>query len=254
MFLGIFWLAWMPKNAKTIVWAKLKRQDVFIAASDSGKLPFLRGNTEGPGIFRSHDGKTISFIPRGSEAWINKTFHYDKIGFFLGYVGKAISGSFETFAVFSAHEMLQERKNEINRKFEGLRKKYKGKTELEMQDIYRDYLKTDPEGRQLFEAFLNAKANITSKKKRKGKDGKTKIRSNLKRLSAILLDPRVIQNYFTNSVQPSQADHLIRVAYDMGFKDGSNPMAKMAKYLIVLLIIIIPVALIALLLLGSGAA
>lgn len=253
MFIMLVWLAWIPKNAKTIVWAKLKRQDVFIAASDSGKLPFLRGNTEGPGIFRSHDGTVVNFIPRGSESWINKTFHYDKIGFLVGYIGKAISGSFETNAVLAAHELLQEHKNNINKKLKRLRKKNPGKTESEMQAVFRDFLKNNPEGVLMLNKLKEARANITKLKRVQKKNSKKpRVHKKINRLVAILLDPRIIQNYFTNTVQPSQANHLIAVAYNMGYRDGSNPMAKFGKIILIALIIIIPVAIILLLLIMGG--
>jgi hypothetical protein len=253
MFMAIFWLAYVPKNAKTILWAKIHRQDVLIGASDSGKLPFMRGHTEGPGVFRSHDGFVIDFIPRGSEAWINKTFHADKIGYLLAYVGKAVAGSFETVAVLTAHELLQEHKNKINDRLAKLRKANKGKSELEMQTVFRDFLKNNPEGKLLLEQLKAAQANVTFKQ-HKNDNGKKKVRKVMQRLTAILLDPRIIQSYFTNTVQPSQARHVHDVGYRQGYRDGNNPMAKFTKVFLVLLIVIIPIAIIALLLLGGGTA
>ena len=36
IFYGLWWWVYFPKNAKTIYWAKVFRQDVYVAASDSG--------------------------------------------------------------------------------------------------------------------------------------------------------------------------------------------------------------------------
>lgn len=263
MFVAILWIAYVPKNAKTIFWAKVFRQDVLVGASDSGKLPFLRGHTEGPGVFRSHDGEVIDFIPRGSEAWINKTFHADKIGYLLGYVGKAVAGSFESAAVLSTHQMLLEHKEKIKKKLQKMADAEKKKHPLlntdEMDIVLNDFLRTNPEAKLLIEQLKMAQANITkvihekhkTKTDKKGKPLR-RTRKIKERLVAILLDPRIIQEYFTNTVQPSQARHVHDVGYRQGYRDGSNPMAKF-KMVFILLIIMLPVvAIILLLLLGGG--
>lgn len=252
---GFIWIVYMPKNNKTAFWAKVFRQTIFMAATDSGQVVFYRGHTEGPGVFRSHDGSRIDFIPRESEAWINKTFHGDKIPYLIGYVGKAVAGSFETIAVLRAHELLREHKNKINGKLAKMRKQKNFNSELEMQAVFSDFLKNNKEGKELMEKLKQAQANVMKEEKKYiEQDGKklVRVKRSAQRLVAILLDPRIIQYYITNTLQPSQSRHVHDVGYRQGYRDGSNPAAKFKMVFILLIIAIPTVAIILLLLLGGG--
>lgn len=250
----------MPSSAKCKFWAKVFRQDILELATDAGNLIYLRGKTEGPGIFRTHDGKRIDFIPRSAEGWINKRFHCDKIAHFIGYAGKSVAANFEMITVLSAHETLQEYRNKIKALIDKQRrqKKYSSLSPEEMDEVLRHYLKTNPEAKELMEKLKLAQANAKFKTYRTIQNGdgtKSRIvKERLRRLSVLLIDPRILGSYIKDSLQPSQARYVHDVGYQQGVNDTNNPMAKMAKYLVIFIIIIIPVAIIALLLLGGSGA
>lgn len=260
---GIIWILVVPKNAKTMFWAKVFRQTVFWGASDSGQMVAYRGHTEGPGIFRSSDGMRIDFIPRSSEGWINKTFHGDKIPYLIGYLGKAVAASYETVAVLTLNQELLEHRETIKTKLKKMVNKEKQKhpllTPVEMDIVLKDFLNTNPEAVVLVDQLKKAQANIATvktqqHKTRKDEQGnplRRKIKE-VKRRVAILLDSRILQWYITSTLQPSQSRHVHDIGYRQGYRDGSNPMAKFKMVLILLVIAIPIIAVVLLLLLGSG--
>jgi hypothetical protein len=266
-FFIFLWLVYIPKNAKTLTWAKVFRQTIFEGATDSGQIPFHRGHTEGPGVFRSHDGVRIDFIPRKGEGWINKMFHGDKIPYLLGYTGKAVASNPETLAVLSAHQKLLEHREKIKEKLQKLVKEKQAKhpslSTEEMRLVLKDFLESNPEAKSLMQQLEEAKANIEKvlveqHKTEKDESGKPlrRYRKVKERLNAILLDPRILQEYITATLQPSQARHVHDVGYRQGYRDGSNPTAKFKGLFIVIIIgaAVAGVVLLLLMMSGGGAA
>lgn len=255
---GFIWLIYVPKSSKTKFWAKVFRQDILELASDAGNLIYMRGKTEGPGIFRSHDGKRIDFIPRSAEGWVNKRFHCDKIAHFIGYAGKAIAGNFEMVAVLTVHDLLQEHKNKIRKLVEAEKKRHKGLSESEMEVVLKHFLKTNSEAKELVERLEKAQATIKTavKIKVKNAEGKDeyKIKQKIKRLSVLLIDPRTLMNHIKDSLQPSQARYVHDIGYQQGVNDTANPLGRHKLLIVALLIIAVVGGVIALLVFGGGTA
>ena len=199
----IWWVFFVPKPAKAYAWAKLMRQVVNIEINDIGSLIFKRGKVEGAGIFRTKKER-VEFSPRNPEPWVGKRFSADKVATVFSYSGKAVCVSPETLAVLQANLELHGDKL-LNKK---------GELDLSLlPENVRESLESQFIN---VEATKDGKVALSKTGKPKGKD--------LKRVKAILLDPRILKYYISKMVSPAQIQYMQKKAYEKGYKEGERPL------------------------------
>jgi len=187
----VVWLVWVPKPAKEYVYAKLLRQIVNIKADDLGILSFLRGKVRGPGNFNAKK-EIVEFVPRNPEPWVAKAFSADKIPTVFSYSGKAVCVNPEMLAVLEANKILHSirqlhKKGKIN-----------SSTLEELEKI-------------LLSKFISIEEKHGRKKE-------------IKRVPAILLDPRILKTYVSKMISPAQIQYMQKKAYEKGYREGERPL------------------------------
>lgn len=93
------WIFWLPRQAKTIIKAKLKRKALELVADDAGNVDYLLRDVESEGQLISEVKKMgmkyhdVKIIPKRSHPIITKPFFLkgEGIPHFISYAGKAIA-------------------------------------------------------------------------------------------------------------------------------------------------------------------
>lgn len=212
--LWLIWVMWIPKPAKAYIYAKLLRKIVDIEANDLGILNFKIGKVGGAGIFETRK-EEVEFVPRNPEPWVNKRFSADKIGTVISYSGKAVCVNPETLAVLEVNQLLH------------ALKLLKNEGKLDTSVLPENLRKS------LENQFLNIEDTEIHVR-----SGKRQKRKALKRMQAILLDPRILKTYVSKMISPAQIQYMLKKAYEKGYRDGQRPMyARLIPILIVMVLI-----------------